>query len=510
MPKINKDEKGVTAGDLDAARRFIGIINSTSRDPMVYFDKVKKANIVAALVATSWYLDLLPDMGANYLAAAANMAKSDKIKDLGAVASAVKGADKATLIKYMDGPLIGDESVYTSSQWRVPIKGRDAAYSAPDVSVINGPPSGSGSLGSTDAVVGAGVGVDSSSSSSSSSGLAPPGGQIPSAQGDPSSSSSSPGDPGGDDGSNNGSTDSDDDGKVSDHRSASATSLAAPIQLTNGPNSRTDLDDVGDGLVDIGTNGTGVARDDGVGVQGEHDDVGSGKNKNNTTSSGWKPRVCSRVWKGKVCKLKGCKYAHPTPCNNENCVSANSTANGCKAFHLSPRWAAAVRADKGWGNGTGGAQGGAAAPNRNKNGPNSASGGGSGTARKREKSFPNGNNKGRGSGSNGSNNRGGSGSRSSSSRSSGNSNENSKLHVRVAAMERRLQLGEEKRKVSYRDALMGGGNSSNSGNVPRVSVHHGGSDRAQASQQQLSPAVLSTVVAAVLAVLAERPQQYNF
>ena len=74
-----------------------------------------------------------------------------------------------------------------------------------------------------------------------------------------------------------------DEEEVSDPIASSAPSLAAPIQLANGPNDGTEADDVGGGLVDVGMNGTGVAVGGGAGVQHGAKDVSSG---NNNKSSG--------------------------------------------------------------------------------------------------------------------------------------------------------------------------------------------------------------------------------
>ena len=233
MPKAaSKDVRGIAPKDLEAARKYVGVIRTITRDPMVFFDKVRKADIVAALTAMSWYLDQLPKgYGFEYLSAAAHMAQSAKVKDIGAVAAAVRDVDKSKLVKYMDGPLLHDDSVCTSSQWRVPIKGRDAAYSAPDVSVIGAPPDGStGSNGGMAAPAGAGDDDEDS--------LAPPGGQVPSAQValGRTGAGHSIGEPSG--GGDNNSSGSDGDGsngnnithggQVSGHSSSSVHSLAAP------------------------------------------------------------------------------------------------------------------------------------------------------------------------------------------------------------------------------------------------------------------------------------------
>ena len=264
MPKITKGEGDVTPKDLDSARKLIGAIRSISKDPMVYFDKVRKVDIVAALSALSWYLDQLPrDYGYNCLTAAANMAKSTKVKDLGAVAEAIRDGSK--LVKYADGPLLGDESVHTSSQWRPPIKGRDAAYSGPNVSMIPSPMEGNNVRDVEDLENDRGGGCEEEEEKKdeeAESVLTPPGGQITSAQVRERS------DGNGNDGSiatasNNAGSDTT-DGKVSDPSSCSASSLAAPIRNAHDPHKRVKGEVAGDGVVDTGANDSGVARGGGV------------------------------------------------------------------------------------------------------------------------------------------------------------------------------------------------------------------------------------------------------
>ncbi len=497
MPKVSKDAAGITPKDLDSARRFIGVIRATSRDPMVFFDKIRKADIVAALTATSWYLDLLPEgMGFNYLAAAAHMAKSTKVKDLSVVASAVKDGDKAKLAKYMDGPLTDDESVCTSSQWRPPIKGRDEAYSAPDLSVISAPVrdrNEGGVEGVED------VGDVEKVDNDGSSGLAPPGGQIPSAQGGSSppypgsspddtndvySSSSSSGI------NNDGTSSSSNDvpnGKVSDHSSCSTHSLAAP------PKQLAKAGVVGGGLVDKGADGSGVAGVGGVGDVGAVKQGAKGgtkrshatdkkTSKSSDATAGWRPRVCNQVWKGRSCNnmSNGCRFAHPTPCSNNRCKSGPAT--GCKAFH--------PRVNKGdltrRGNGKGSVRRGDAAPKGNNGKSHQPS------ARR-----------------NGASNSNNSNTRPRSS--------DLRLGERVELMERQLGLREEMgRRLSYRDVAARGlttpapnnSNSINSNNSHTNGSRPDGMGPGGFGLAQPSPDMLSAVVAAVMAVLAGKGQRF--
>ena len=152
-----------------------------------------------------------------------------------------------------------------------------------------------------------------------------------------------------------------DGGMVSDHSSGSVHSLAAPVQLRYGPHAR-----AGEGgVVDGDMNGSGVT---GVGVGGDGGVDRRVKEAplHKTTVSDkthWRPRVCNRVWKGKVCnnRSNGCRFAHPDPCNSSRC-SGGPMAN-CKAFHPRVR---GVETSVMVGNGKGSARKGGAAPTRNK------------------------------------------------------------------------------------------------------------------------------------------------
>ncbi len=482
MPKVSKGERAVTPGDLDSARRYLGAIRTTTRDPMVFFDKVRKADIVGALSAMSWYLDQLPEgFGYEYMAAAAHMAKSAKVKDMSAVAVAVRDVDKSKLVKYMDGPLLHDDSVYTSSQWRVPIKGRDVAYSAPDVSAICSPATAGTASAGTEHPVAAGdrgSGEDGEEEDS----LAPPGGQVPSAQdaggGPGASSSSSNGDNGN---SSDGGNSVIPDGKVSGFSSNSVRSLAAPNQLTFGPQAKAGMG----GLVDKGTDGSGAARAGGVeggdvdGVTGADRRVKEAPFHGTPAGSLWRPRVCNRVWKGKICKNRssGCRFAHPDPCNSNKC--SGSPAAGCKAFH--PR-VGGVETSVVMGNGRGSVRRGGAAPNgsrRNKaSRPNSSS-------NNRRTAEESGGNRGGGS------------------RSSGNNNTPSSSS---SSSLRRPQ-------VSYRDMAAravpsaSGSNNNDNSSIPRFRAPPArvGGDFAHAPPD---PAMLSAVVAAVMAVLSGGKQLF--
>ncbi len=154
--------------------------------------------------------------------------------------------------------------------------------------------------------------------------------------------------------------------EVSDPGSSNAPSLAAPVQLANGPHNGTDADVVGDGLVDASVNGSGVALGGGVGVQNA---VGSsrkggpsGAGGNNTV------RICNKVWKGRNCNRRDtCNFAHPTICNNSGCNSGDARG-ACSAFHPPARA----------GNGRGGARRGNSASTRQKPNGKARTGGSSG------------------------------------------------------------------------------------------------------------------------------------
>ncbi len=470
MPKAAKAQGGITAEDLDNARKCLGVIRSSS-NAAAFFNKCRKDNMVSALTALNWYLELLPrEYGYEYLSAAANMARSSKVKDLGAVAIAIGDKDRSKLAKYSDGPIMGDESVCTSSQWRPPIKGRDEAYSAPDVSVIAGP-SGGETLRTEGAL-------------ESSSMLLPPGGQIPSAQEDDSPPSCSKCNSNSSSDSSEGSSDSggilDPVGKVSDHSSGSDSRLAAPNQLPPGPHTGRGKSVVGDGLVDAVTNGSVVALDGGVRDQGAPGNGTKTKLKKkkdpNDEATRWRPRVCNLVWKGKTCpnRSNGCKFAHPNPCNSSGCAMGPSI--GCRAFH--PCVGGSGREK---GNDRGSVRRGGVAPMGNK-------------SKSSKPHRPNNNN----------------------SRTGGNSHSNnhSGLRERVEAMEKALKGRGGAHKPSYRDMLARGipttsnptrGNSgsgaSSHNQVPHHNVNGG------FTLDQPDPAMLSTVVAAVMAVLSGRGRQ---
>ncbi len=305
--------------------------------------------------------------------------------------------------------------------------------------------------------------------------------QIPSAQGDGDSivsknSSNS---------SNNGGIGSaSPNGKVSDRNSSSALSLAASVQLLHGPHTGAGVVGDGDEVVDVGANGSGVARVTGVGRVGDasKNDAASGGN-----TSSWRPRVCNQVWKGRTCKNRtnGCKYAHPTPCANDRCITSPSA--GCRAFHPP---------HKGKGNGRGSVRKGGDAPKgkgSNPNRPNARRNGGS---------------------SSGSNNSGGNDSSSGNARSNNNasrsrSNGGLQLKERLDMMERRLGLQDMERRnnrekvPSYRD-VTARGLCSGVGPVPS----NGGAMKGDFGHARPDPAMLSTVVAAVLAVLAGGKQHF--
>ncbi len=289
--------------------------------------------------------------------------------------------------------------------------------------------------------------------------------------------------------SNSDSTNRDDgsstiDGKVSDTSSSSAFSLAAPIRTTHVPHKRAHGGNDGNRVVDVGVNDVGVAGGVGGvgGAVGNGKGGGSGKNKTLNKSTSWRPRVCNQVWRGKACpnRSNGCKYAHPTPCSSDGCIP--NPANGCRAFH--PRVGGTTTV----GNGKGSGRRVGAAPTGNSRRPQN------------KKSFGSGN-----SGSNrpNSHNRTSSG-------SNGNNNSHLQLVRRLAAVERRMgETGpaeKVERRPSYRDVAARGTHASgvnSNGNNRAVPSYRG--DFAPA---QHDPAMLSTVVAAVMAVLSGRGQLF--
>ncbi len=184
------------------------------------------------------------------------------------------------------------------------------------------------------------------------------------------------------------------------------------------------------------------------------------------------------MWRGGTCnnRTNGCKYAHPTPCSNSSCASGPTS--GCRAFHPRGR-------GKEKGNGKGGVRKGNAVPNQSRRRPNATK-------------IPR--------GSSGSSSSGSSGSATSS------SNAHSRLRDRVEIMERQLglQVGakDKEEKLSYRDVvargrMATGGYGSTIGNPPGLRANKGGFGHVQPD-----PAMLSTVVAAVMAVLAGGNQRF--
>ncbi len=274
------------------------------------------------------------------------------------------------------------------------------------------------------------------------------------------------------------------DGKVSGHSSCSVRSHAAP------PKQPAKVGVVGDGgLVDKDTNDTAVTRDGGVGddagvkdgvKDGNRDDKAPKANANSSSSSVWRPRVCNQVWKGKQCpnRSNGCRFAHPTPCSNGSCKSA--PAPGCRAFHP-PMSKGKKDSTSGRGNDKGSVRKGSAAPKAY---------GGKGNRRPNH----------RRNGTSNSNN-------SSSSRSN-NNHSDFHLRRRIEVMEKKLELQAGKTPPSYRDVAARGllaHSSSNGGNNNNNPTYGRGPDRVVPGgfgHGRPDPAVLSTVVAAVMAVLS--------
>ena len=290
-------------------------------------------------------------------------------------------------------------------------------------------------------------------------------------------------------GSSSGSSSVGPNGKVSDNSSSSAPSLAAPVQFPHNPHTGSSVDGDGGEVVDVGANGSGVARGDDVGdgdanVRNRDADRSSGCK---STSSQWRPRVCNRVWKGKTCnnRTNGCRFAHPTPCSRGGCVPTPNT--GCRAFH--PRVARVE------GNGKGDVRKGGAVPKGKKKKDNRSS-------RPNHKNASNGRGRARRGGGGGSSN-GSSSNNDHNGSSSNSSNSQSSLQRRVSAMEARLSGMREKR-PSYRDVAAGSlgvhpvlnssnGSSSNGG---------GGLSGGDYALARPDPATLSAVVSAVMAVLS--------
>ena len=205
------------------------------------------------------------------------------------------------------------------------------------------------------------------------------------------------------------------------------------------------------------------------------------------------------MWKGRTCNSRstGCRFAHPTPCFNRRC--ATGPINGCRAFH--PR-VSGYKTGRDKGNDKGDVRKGGAVPKGKKRD--------SGTLRPN----PNHRKKSTNATSLSNSNRSSSGRNSNSNRSS-----NLQLQERVASMEK--QLGGMSR-PSYRDvasrgipttsnssAGSGSSSSGSSGGSNGNYLHHlampsqgrGGPLEGYALARP-DPAVLNTVVAAVMAVLS--------
>ena len=193
--------------------------------------------------------------------------------------------------------------------------------------------------------------------------------------------------------------------------------------------------------------------------------------KTSSSTSEWRSRVCNQVWKGKQCsnRTNGCRFAHPSPCSNNRCRSR--PVPGCRAFH--PRVGKEDPTRKG--NGKGSARKGSAAPRAN-----------SGTGFREPYNKRN------------------------SSNSKGSTpNSNVHLRERVEMMEKQLEMrarAEDKGKQpSYRDVAARG--LTTAGGVGNSSFGLG-EGRGGFGHVQPDPAMLSTVVAAVMAVLAGGKQHF--
>ncbi len=424
---------GASPEDLEAAHKLV----STSPG---YLSKWTKSELVSAALALRLFIRELPG-GPKLLYRAADLAKSSNGEENERMARAVKaisqqdGVDASLVRPTQPGGSAALASAATSTQ-------SPGEISAPNWEDLSQIPSNQG----PGAGAGAGKGGDDDDSERDASGG------------------------GVDDGD-------DEEEKVSDHSSANVRSLAAPVQLPNGPHTEAGMGRVVDGDM----NGTGVARVGGGGDEGANRRAKGALLRKTTSLDGtsWRPRVCNRVWKGKICnnRSSGCRFAHPEPCRSSKCASGPMP--GCKAFH--PR-VGGVETSVAMGNGKGSARKGGAAPKRSKRDdkaprPSSSNSGGN-NGRKRT---ADGN--GRSSGT--------------ASRNTGGTSSNPRLP-----------------QVSYRDvaarALTGASGSANTGNGLSSSGNNSNIPYFQAlparggefAHAQPDPAVLSTVVAAVMAVLS--------
>ena len=415
-----------------------------------------KPRLLSAAVALRWFIRELPG-GPKLLHRAADLAKSghggENLRMIRA-AKAVAVQDGVDASLYQPTQAAEDPAA-TSTQTPMGLSGSGMGL---NVSVINCDRGGSGTTGSSWA-------TDISVS------------QIPPGQG-----AATGGDGSKEDEAHNCSSSNSD--KVSDHssRSDSRLSCSAPLTLpTDGKGVE------GGGNIGAVAKCSGVAQgldveDQGTNMKGKQK-VPRSMHKILNSTSVWRPRVCNKVWKGGDCpnRNNGCRFTHPTPCSNKRCASRPS--NGCRAFH--------PRLDEGKGNARGDARKGSGVPRRNKsikpNRPNGYKG----------NDKPKGNFV-----------------------YSSNSNSSPvdlqlQLQDRVATVERRLMgLGEKRQgKPSYRDVaarsvfppsmISSYSGSSSSNNLNHV--QNAGGDCALGQPDQ---AMLSTVVAAVLAVLAGRGQQH--
>ena len=460
---------GVTPEDLEMAHKLI----STSPG---YLSKWTKQELTSAAVALRLFVRRLPG-GPKLLRRAADLASSAPGEEAERMDHAVKAIERQEGVDASLYRLQAEEDPAATSTQVPGAGGRGAG--APDASLIAGRGGSSGGNG------GGRDGVEKDVEEGLSYS------QIPSGQGGAgggeSSSSrhnnrnySSSND--GDDNSSADGSNTTTDGKVSDPSSSSAHSLAAPIRTTapHGPHKRAQEGGNGVGVVDAGMSDVGVAGGGGVGGV----DAGGGARKtkkgsnpaNNTTrprnTSEWRPRVCNQVWRGGTCNnmSKGCRFAHPNPCSDSGCASA--PAPTCRAFH----------------------------PKRRGNGRGSVRKGGDVPGRREDTKLP------RPSGTNSGTNIGSNiGSNSNLSRSA-----TLQLRERLEAMEKRLGLKEKgrsnivgERRPSYRDVAARGLSRGGSGDTNPFNPNRGRSGaNGDSALVRPDPAVLSTVVAAVMAVLS--------
>ncbi len=329
-----------TPEDMTAANKLVTISPG-------YLSKWTKAELTSAALALKLFIQELPG-GPKLLNRAASLATSShggEEERMFRAVRAIRCQEGLDASLYRPTQDVEDEAA-TSTQ----APGATRALGGLDASLIPNPGGGGG---------------DGSLSWVDMSNQIPPGQRG-------TSSFSGGGNGGGNDDRGGNSDDGNPMGKVSDHSSASDPSLAAPIQLPNGPHNGAVVGVVGDGIVDAGTGGVGVtwaggagAASAGVRAAADASAVSDGRDEQggelpppqrqqqqhqqNTKKKG----VCSYSWRRKPCaKSHGCQHQHPTLCYNPAC--ADGRIRGCNKFHGSQ---AARMKEEGRHNRTGKSQG---------------------------------------------------------------------------------------------------------------------------------------------------------